>query len=140
MTLYLDCEFNGHNGSLLSMALVSDKDGSYFYEVVHCGHYIDPWVQQNVIPKLYKSAIDPNRFRALLCIYLNEHLGEDIVADWPHDFTLLMLSMTGDSYLQSNMIPCTMRLINSGQFTPDDPHNALSDAQALMKWCKENNV
>ena len=140
MTLYLDCEFNGHGGQLISMALVSDVDGTNFYQVSRevLEKPIEPWIAANVTPKLGKEGVPYKTFRALLCLYLNQHLGEPIIADWPHDFVLLMNVMQGDSYEQSFMVPCTMRLIQSGSFTPDNPHNALSDAVALMNWCKEN--
>lgn len=54
------------------------------------------------------------------------------------DFALLMRAMSGPDYEQSWMVPCDMRLITSGQFEPELPHNALSDATALMQWCAVN--
>lgn len=57
MKLFLDCEFNGFGGELISMALV-DEQGKYFYEVLPCPQPI-PWVQENVMPKLNQAAISP---------------------------------------------------------------------------------
>ncbi len=37
MNLFLDCEFNGFGGELISMALV-DEHGLFFYEVLECPH------------------------------------------------------------------------------------------------------
>lgn len=140
MTLYLDCEFNGHGGSLISMAIVSDVDGEEFYLEVDCKEPIHPWVKENVIPKLIGKTAPRHNFIALLVMYLNKHIGEDIVADWPHDFTLLMNEMAGPNYESSYLFPCTMRLINSGPTNPEIPHFALSDAKALMRYCLENKI
>ena len=48
MKCYLDCEFDGHTGPLLSMALVRE-DGAYAYVVTNVVA-TDPWVIENVIP------------------------------------------------------------------------------------------
>jgi hypothetical protein len=42
---YLDCEFNGYKGDLISLALVID-DNNYFYEVLGCPNPV-PWVAEN---------------------------------------------------------------------------------------------
>ena len=54
MKLFLDCEFNGFGGELISMALV-DENERYFYEVLPC---INPtaWVLDNVIKKYSSHA------------------------------------------------------------------------------------
>jgi hypothetical protein len=53
--LFLDCEYNGFGGPLISMALVTE-DGREFYEVLPCE---DPesWVAQHVMPNLNKPAV-----------------------------------------------------------------------------------
>jgi hypothetical protein len=57
MNLFLDCEFNGFGGELISMALV-DGDGNYFYEVLPCLEPIN-WVKENVLPMLDKQPVQP---------------------------------------------------------------------------------
>ena len=52
---YLDCEFNGYKGDLISLALVID-DNNYFYEVLGCPNPV-PWVAENVMPILNKEPI-----------------------------------------------------------------------------------
>ena len=42
--------------------------------------------------------------------------------------------MSGPDYERSWMVPCDMRLVVSGDVKPERPHNALSDARALMYW------
>lgn len=138
--LFLDCEFNGHGGRLLSMALVSD-DGDEFYEVLfHYKSALVWWVQENVCPVLNKESIEHAEFETKLHAFLKKHVGETIVADSPADFIYLLNNM-------HNIVNGKYKYINlevNMQFTPSDkyeseiPHNALSDARALMKWYKEN--
>jgi hypothetical protein len=134
LTLYLDTEFNGHGGELISLALVSDKHVNHFYGVLPLPERLSPWVAEHVIPLLGQEPEPADEFRMRLHHFLEKHAGEDIVADWPDDFALLMRVMSGPDYEQSWMVPCDMRLISSGDVQPELPHNALSDARALMHW------
>ncbi len=141
MNLYLDSEFDGHGGSLISLALAGD-DGSRWYGVFAEYAAFD-WVIENVIPHLYgmKPTVDgaPELLRFSLAEYLRGRGGCTIWADWPDDFAHLMRLMSGPFYSDSFMIPCTMQLIVTpdGEPKPEIPHNALSDAIALMKWHTE---
>lgn len=138
MNLYLDTEFDGHGGALVSLALAGD-DSSRWYGIfaAHCG---DPWVAEHVAPRLYamKPTIsgDVSVLRFSLREYLKSREDCTIWADWPADFEYLMSVMRGDHYSESFMIPCTMRLIVTpvGEPQPTIPHNALSDAVALRDW------
>ena len=65
MRYYVDCEFDGHNGPLLSLAMVRE-DG----ESIHIRVDIEPmdmWVRQNVLPLMGKHEADYSR-----SIYPNE--------------------------------------------------------------------
>jgi hypothetical protein len=62
---YLDTEFDGHNGPLLSLALVPE-DG-YSLHIRTTSRATDPWVQQNVEPLMdrhnadsYGESVPPN--------------------------------------------------------------------------------
>lgn len=134
MTLYLDTEFNGHGGELISLALVSDKHQGHFYGVLPLPKRLHPWVAEHVVPLLDMVPEPAEQFRMRLRHFLEKHSEEEIVADWPDDFALLMRVMSGPDYERSFMIPCGMRLIVSGEVEPERPHNALSDAYALMHW------
>ena len=52
---YLDCEFNGYKGDLISLALVIDDD-NYFYEVLGCPNPVS-WVAENVMPILIRNPL-----------------------------------------------------------------------------------
>ena len=138
MNLYLDTEFDGHGGPLISLALAGD-DGKSWYGIfnAHCG---TDWVAANVAPKLYAETPTISGDEATLRLSLSEFLrsrsGCTLWADWPADFEHLMHLMCGNSYTDSFTVPCTMRLIETppGEPKPEHPHNALSDALALMRW------
>lgn len=86
--LFLDCEFDGHDGHLISMAIVSDTGGE-FYEVYN-DLALNPWVKENVLPKLGKCYIPKGDFETRLHDFLRMHAGEPIVADSPADFIYLL--------------------------------------------------
>jgi hypothetical protein len=147
MNLYLDTEFDGHGGKLISLALAAD-DGTRWYAIhpsVWALQTFDPWVAEHVMPDAVLKALPRTasffgeteaEFRASLRAYLEPRPGATIWADWPDDFGWLMSLMSGPSYADSFMIRCTMQLIETppGEPKPEIPHNALSDAIALMRW------
>jgi hypothetical protein len=144
MNLYLDTEFNGHGGELISLAIASET-GANWYGVCWPDAEIHPWVKEHVIPLVGAMASNvetSNRkmFRESLRGFLGAYENPTIYADWPDDFVHLMRAMSGDSFDESWMIPCSMSLITTppGQPTPAIPHNALSDAIALMEWHRES--
>jgi hypothetical protein len=86
------------------------------------------------VPLLDQEPEPHDVFRMRLHHFLEEHGSEEIIADWPDDFALLLRVMSGPDYERSWMVPCEMRLVVSGDVKPERPHNALSDARALMHW------
>ena len=143
MSLFLDCEFNGHEGRLISMGIVSDLTQQEFYETLIIPHdeVIDPWVQENVIPKLYKPPIDDLEFREKLHIYLLKHTGETIYADSPADHVHLLNNthwMNDENSYRYLSLELTMKFIipNRKEYWPTNEleHHALHDARTLMKW------
>lgn len=134
MRLYLDTEFNGFGGELLSMAIVSD-DGREFYEVLEPVSMFDPWVAVNVVPKLDKRPIGRTEFRLALHGFLRQFASPEIVADWHADFVHFFNAFHGRDYTESLDFGCTTRLLSGpSDIRPDRPHNALSDAHALRRW------
>ena len=51
MRYFLDTEYNGVGGALLSLALVPD-DGEELYLTLKTGEKLVEWVEQNVVPYL----------------------------------------------------------------------------------------
>ena len=134
MKLFLDCEFNGFGGELISMALV-DENEKYFYEVLPCMNPTS-WVFNNVIPILNKQAIDLKKFKKNLFNFLNHYETIHIVADWPEDFSLFLTTLMLQQGVCMTTPKLTMELWGSDTNQTIDseiPHNALQDAFALKR-------
>ena len=141
MRYFLDTEFNGFGGALLSLALVP-VDGEEFYVTLECADPIHPWVERNVIPFLDHvpvGLVSPRVTRAEAAMALSAYLAADpepeLVADWPEDFTqFCALLMTGPGQMVP-IPPLTLRLVPLPGFSTAAnsavPHNALHDARAL---------
>lgn len=133
LKLYLDTEFNGHGGELISMALAAET-GPHWYRVAPEPHTWNGWVFEHVFPHLGQPPCTLPDMRASLSAYLHAREGCTIYADWPDDFVHLMKLMSGPSYTDSWMVGCSMVLLRESDPRPEVPHNALSDAIALMRW------
>lgn len=133
--LYLDTEFDGFNGVLLSMALVS-PEGHEWYEVINRKVILNPWVREHVVPKFGKAAISEEAFKVLLHRFLIDFANPELICDWHADAVHFCESLSGFDYGSSLDYPCTIRILKTppGQPIPVQPHNALSDAKALMIW------
>lgn len=137
----LDCEFDGHNGHLISIALVAEN-GDEFYEVVGDAVYKvrDSWVIENVIPFLGKKGIGMYWLREELWNFLEKHPQETIVADSPADFRYLLdLCHSIDNRGKYSYINLDihMHFHVSGTYYSKIPHNALEDARALLGYLKQ---
>lgn len=91
MRYFLDCEFDGFRGPLISMALVRD-DGRSLYFIIDGAEdeAKDPWVITNVLPILRDSPEAPyvlDRATAALAVtgYMDGDEAPHIIADWPAD-------------------------------------------------------
>lgn len=143
MRYFLDTEFNGFGGALLSVALVPE-DGEEFYATLALEGDALPWVERNVVPFLDhvpQALQSPRLSRRDAAIELSHYLSVDpapvIVADWPEDISQFCnLLMTGPG----EMVPVpalTFELVPLGGFSTAAnstvPHNALHDARALKE-------
>ena len=141
MRYFLDTEFNGFGGALLSLALVPE-DGEEFYVTLDCDDPVFPWVERNVVPYLDHvpvGLVSPRLSRPLAAAALSDYLAADpapeIIADWPEDLTqFCSLLMTGPG-LMVPVPPLTFRLVPLAGFSTAAnsavPHNALHDARSL---------
>jgi hypothetical protein len=138
---FLDTEYNGWGGALLSLALVPD-DGEELYVTLDWSGHLEPWVERNVLPYLDMvpdSLKSPRMSRPDAARAIAHYLAGDqeplIVADWPEDIAQInMLLVTGPGMmaevpgLRFEFMPL------SGFSTAANskvPHNALHDARAL---------
>ena len=138
---FIDTEFNGFGGALLSLALVPD-DGEEFYVTLECADPPHPWVERHVLPYLgsVPFALQGERlprFKAAqaLADYLAADPEPELVADWPDDIAqLCALLMTGPGSMVA-VPPLRFHLVPLPGFSPAAnsavPHNALHDARSL---------
>jgi hypothetical protein len=128
MRLFLDCEFNGFKGHLISMALVSDQ-GHEWYEVLHCQNPVD-WVAEHVMPILFKPPSNPLTFPISLQTFLSQFTTIHIVADWPEDIQHFCNSLITGPGQRINTPPLTLEVLRIDSFS-EIPHNALHDARGI---------
>ena len=141
MRYFLDTEYNGFGGALLSLALVPD-DGDELYLTLKTEEPLVDWVERHVVPYLDtvpESLSCPRLSRRDAAHALERYLRHDedplIVADWPEDilhFCNLMMTGPGDMI---ELRDVTFRLVPMTNFSTAAnskvPHNALHDARAL---------
>lgn len=132
--LFIDTEFNGFGGELMSMALVSDN-GDEWYRVLPALAKYDPWVAENVVPILNAEPVSKEEFRFSLKVFLERFDNPTIYADWYTDLALFFGAMAGDDHTSSFSFPCKAVLLKDvPELGNDLRHNALSDARALRSW------
>ena len=138
---FLDTEFNGWGGALLSLALVPEHGEELYLTLAFEGAY-EPWVERHVVPYL-DTVADPLRgprmSRVDAAHTIAHYLAHDpepvIVADWPEDiaqFSQLLLVGSGDIVDVPSLTFRFQRLPGfSTAANSRVPHNALHDARAL---------
>jgi hypothetical protein len=145
MRYFLDTEYNGLGGSLISLALVPEHGDQEFYAVLPLPGEIHPWVQRNVVPYLDSvppgldaGTVAPATAAADLAAYLADDADPMIVADWPDDIALFCsLLVTGEGRM-APVGTLKFELVRSPGFSiaahSRIPHNALHDARALRDF------
>ncbi len=131
-TLWLDTEFNGFGGALISMALV-DEVGASVYFALPCDNPV-PWVAEHVMPVLGIAPTTRRAAQASVRMFLHRFARANIVANWPDDikhFCAFMVDGPAECLVTP---PLTFELRTDLGGTADRssvPHNALQDAIAL---------
>lgn len=140
LKLFLDTEFNGFGGKLMSMALVPENlNAPEFYCEIEVKDQLDPWVAVNVAPHMFQAPVGYGEFQIALSRYLLNIEQDEItiVADWPDDiryFCEAMITGPGERIIMPTNISFVLDLnIN---YTSAVPHNALWDARAIRDTYK----
>ncbi len=132
MKVFLDCEYNGSGGELISMGLIAE-DNQEFYEVLPCPNPT-PWVKEHVIPQLNKTPVVKVRFTQTLYHYLNRYDTVEVIADWPEDVAYFCQSLISSPGERISTPPLSIAIIpDIGSVASCTPHNALADAEAIKK-------
>jgi len=151
---FLDTEYNGWRGALLSLALVPADGGEEFYVTIDHKGSLEPWVKQNVVPFLnmvpdhllspsvpivdaayelsrwltHEHEVHRSRTR-------RERTETRIVADWPEDIAQFCSLVVIGPGRCVDVPPITFELLSIPGFSTAAnsrvPHNALHDARAL---------
>jgi len=145
---YLDTEFDGLDGALLSLALVPSwsKAPELYLAMPESPVERSPWVAQNVMPIMSVEGAVPSvcwseSWPARIEAYLRAGVapGEvpEIVADWPDDiayFSKLLITGPGTMIDIPGII---LQVARVDAYPTDLPgafqHNALWDARALRR-------
>jgi hypothetical protein len=142
MRYFLDTEYNGFGGALLSLALVPDDGDEEFYVTIAHEGPLDPWVERHVVPfldmvpdSLRSPRLSRDAAAEALASWLQHDPAPHIVADWPEDLShFAMLLVTGPGRMLS-VPPFTLAFEPLNNFSTAAnsavPHNALHDARAL---------
>jgi hypothetical protein len=138
---FLDTEYNGIGGALLSLALVPD-DGDELYLTFKTSEPIVEWVQRHVAPYLDsvpEQLSCPRLTREDAAHALERYLRHDeepvIFADWPEDISQFCNLMVTGPGVMVEIAQVSFRLMPLSNFSTAAnskvPHNALHDARAL---------
>jgi len=138
MRYFLDTEFNGMNGDLISLALVSE-DGRELYLDLPCLAPIS-WVAKNVVPVIKCPGAEPMFCRQrhvgkLLEQFLASDTNPIIIADWPDDIAYFCKALIVGPGQMVPIKSLAFEIVRVDAYPTDLPgaiqHNALWDARAL---------
>ena len=138
MRHFLDTEFNGFGGPLVSLALVpEDRRANSFYEALPCAEP-NSWVAEHVLPVLQTRPVSRPKMVKKLAAYLTRDSEPVVVADWPSDIAqMALLMITGPGYrmpLPRLMFELLDLPLFDSAVLSEVPHNACYDAIALRDY------
>jgi hypothetical protein len=138
---FLDTEYNGSGGALLSLGLVSEA-GEELYLTLEWDGPLEPWVERHVLPYLDTvptELVGPRMSRVDAARTISHFLAGDpdplIIADWPEDIAQFsMLLVTGPGVM-AEVPGLRFHFVSMSGFSTAAnskvPHNALHDARSL---------
>lgn len=139
MKLFLDTEFNGFGGKLMSMALVPEHDWiDKFYCELEMTDQLEPWVKENVVPHMILVPSTRAQFQSKLATYLLKFQNITIVADWPDDIRYFCESLiTGPGERINTPTKILFELDLNIKYESEVPHNALYDAIGIREYYRK---
>lgn len=140
MRYFIDCEFNGFGGELISIAIVR-QDGAHKSFIFDIEAPVEPWVKDNVMPHLRAGELTVDEPVTLkeagreIAAFLRIDSAAEIYADWPDDIRYLcsiLISGPGTMYNAGNL---TFHMVKVDAYPTTVEgavqHNAYWDALAL---------
>lgn len=142
MRYYIDTEFNGTGGQLLSIALVR-QDGAHFYEVLHAHDLVVPWVKEHVVPHFGQEPVSRLQAVKNMQKFLRKAEAPPVfIADWPEDLVHFNTMLLRDHGRRNDPLQFACLLLHLPGFDTASaskvPHNALADARALADHVERN--
>lgn len=161
MKMFIDTEFNGFGGELLSIALATLDTDRVFYRKFPLTQEADPWVVEHVLPFMddYRETpqhIDMQRWINSILVERRENEIE-VVADWPEDIKHFCDQMivgpgerinfnnSADPYITFSIYDFDNIIYDLGDSWVESisPHNAAFDAIAnalnFQSWMQLEN-
>jgi len=138
MRYFLDVEFNGFGGELISLALVPEaEDAAPFYEAVTC-EKPTAWVAEHVLPVLQTTAIARSAMASRFADYLGDDEDPVLIADWPEDIAHAAMVMVIAPGQRVALDRIGFQMMDPLGFDAAAlskvPHNAYHDAVALRDY------
>jgi hypothetical protein len=144
MRYFLDTEFNGFGGCLISVGLAAEHGDQDYYVALPMTEPPTPWVERHVLP--YLETVPRALYNRLdhvaaahdIAAYLSTDPDPEIVADWPEDIALFArLLVIGDGEIV-DVSNIRFHFLRTPGFSTSAnsavPHNALHDARALRRF------
>ena len=148
MRYFLDTEFNGFGGALISLGLAAEDGHEDYYVALPLPDEIEPWVAQHVVP--YLKSVPEMLYNQLdrvaaahdVARYLSADPDPLIVADWPEDIALFCRLLLIDATDIVDVDRLRFEFLRTPGFSTARnskvPHNALHDARALRDFVLQN--
>ena len=147
MLYFLDCEFNGFGGELISLALSGEAGELYLARTEDELNALDAhdWVAEHVLPVIALADLKPStlpldQFGHAIQEFLKPDPAPEVIADWPEDLVHLMQCLIIAPGQMVRIPDLSLRLLNASAYPTDMQeavqHNALWDARALRHAVK----
>lgn len=132
--VFIDAEWNGYRGSLITLALVA-MSGEELYVGIPLFEEADPWVREHVLPVVgeeIEGVTGPMELASRLAGFLARFEAVHLIADWPEDIERFCRALITGPGLRVDTPPLTMEIRRDLDAVASAlPHNALEDARAL---------
>lgn len=151
MRYFLDTEFNGFGGELISLALVREDLESLYIVYDKPMAPIEPWVAENVIPILYASicptyqgkpvyiydGIGQATGASIIAAFLSTDENPVIITDWPDDVKYMCEAIITGPGVMAAINQLSFKIVRCYAYPTEVAdavqHNAWWDAVALRQ-------
>lgn len=147
MRYYLDCEFDGFHGPLMSLALARQDGASIYLVTDHEAQ--EPWVRENVVPIMFDCPAQPvfgdkEDLAEDLAAFLAGDAAPMIISDWPADIRYFCGLIEFDGGQMAPIRWLAFQMVRADAYPTSLPgavqHNAWWDAMALRHKLETQDV